>query len=104
VKNSVDFVPDKGGKIKVAKNNTNDSVLFTVEDNGAGIPSEKVDNLFKLFYQIDTSITRKHGGTGLGLASCKGIIEGHGGNIWIDRNYTRGISISFTLPIDTTNL
>jgi signal transduction histidine kinase len=105
VKNSVDFVPDKGGKItiKVEKGNPDDNVSFTVEDNGTGIPAEKADNLFKSFYQIDTTITRKHGGTGLGLAICKGIIEGHGGNIWIDKNYTVGTSIRFSLPIGGTN-
>ena len=58
-----------------------------------------MDNLFKTFYQVDTSLTRKHGGTGLGLVICKGIIESHGGKIWIDRNYTHGTSIKFTLPI-----
>jgi signal transduction histidine kinase len=105
VKNSVDFVPDKGGKItmNVSKNaNTND-MMFAIEDNGSGIPAEKVNSLFKSFYQIDTSATRKHGGTGLGLAICKGIIEGHGGKIWIDREYIGGTSITFTLPIASNN-
>jgi signal transduction histidine kinase len=90
VKNSVDFVSNTGGKItvKVAKSDIDDnSILFTIQDNGSWIPSEKVDNLFKSFYQIDTTATRKHGGTGLGLAICKGIIEGHGGKIWVDKEY-----------------
>lgn len=106
VKNSVDFVPDKTGKvtIRVAIDNTNDSILFSVQDNGAGIPSDKVDNLFKSFYQIDTTVRRKHGGTGLGLAICKGIIEGHGGKIWVDRNYTQGTSINFTLRMTDTSI
>ena len=51
------------------------NVTFTVEDNGIGIPLEKMDNLFKTFYQVDTTLARKHGGTGLGLVICKGIIE-----------------------------
>ena len=75
------------------------NVTFTVEDNGIGIPVDKMDNLFKTFYQVDTSLTRKHGGTGLGLVICKGIIENHGGRLWMDRNYTHGTSIKFTLPI-----
>lgn len=105
VKNSVDFVPNTGGKIsiKVAKSNVDDNVLFTILDNGPGIPPEKVGNLFKSFYQIDTSATRKHGGTGLGLAICKGIIEGHGGKIWVDKEYVGGTSISFSLPIGSSN-
>jgi signal transduction histidine kinase len=73
--------------------------MFTVEDNGTGIPVDKMDNLFKMFYQVDTSLARKHGGTGLGLVICKGIIEDHGGKIWIDRSYTHGTSIKFVLPI-----
>lgn len=112
VKNSVDFVPEKGGKItikteaaysKQTNNGNSNYVVFTIEDNGSGIPFEKIDNLFKKFYQIDTSAKRKHGGTGLGLAICKGIVEGHGGKIWVDTNYTQGTSIKFTLPIADTN-
>ena len=61
-----------------------------MEDNGIGIPSDRIDNVFKKFYQIDTSYSRKHGGTGLGLAICKGIIEAHGGLIWIDKSSSQG--------------
>ena len=101
VKNSVDFVPEKGGRIMIRAetDETSKNVTFTVEDNGIGIPLEKMDNLFKTFYQVDTTLSRKHGGTGLGLVICKGIIEDHGGKIWIDRDYTKGTSIKFTLPI-----
>jgi signal transduction histidine kinase len=72
--------------------------VFSVEDNGIGIPNQNANNLFKKFYQIDTSVTRKHGGTGLGLAICKGIVEAHDGRIWIDKNYTAGTAIRFTIP------
>jgi signal transduction histidine kinase len=101
VKNSVDFVPEKGGKIiiRAEADESYQNVIFTVEDNGIGIPLEKMDNLFKTFYQVDTTLARKHGGTGLGLVICKGIIEDHGGKIWIDRNFIGGTSIKFTLPI-----
>lgn len=105
VKNSVDFVPEKGGKITIRAeaDESHQNVIFTVEDNGIGIPLEKMDNLFKTFYQVDTTLARKHGGTGLGLVICKGIIESHGGKIWIDRNYTHGTSIKFTLPIASSD-
>lgn len=101
IKNSIDFVPDTNGKITLRverDQKENSKVIFTVEDNGIGIPPEKVDNLFKKFYQIDSSATRKHGGTGLGLVICKGIIEAHGGVIWIDKNYLKGAAVHFTLP------
>lgn len=98
-------MPSTGGKIaiKVGVNNSNDNVSFTVEDNGSGTQFEKMDNLFKTFYQIDTSIIRKHGGTGLGLAICKGIIEAHHGEIWIDKSYRGWTSITFSLPITHSN-
>ncbi|KAA2280372.1 sensor histidine kinase [Candidatus Nitrosocosmicus agrestis] len=114
IKNSIDFVPPKNGKIKIrveefenihhknldSRVNPKKFVLFSVEDNGPGVPTEKMDGMFKKFYQIDTSITRKHGGTGLGLAICKGIVESHGGQIWIEKSITGGASIKFTLPVD----
>lgn len=112
IKNSVDFVPEKGGRITIRteadySKQTNDGnsnyVVFTIEDNGSGIPFEKINNLFKKFYQVDTSTKRKHGGTGLGLAICKGIVEGHGGKIWVDTKHTQGTSIKFTLPVADSN-
>ena len=81
------------------KNKITRYMIFTVKDNGRGIPKDKVGNLFKKFYQIDTSATRKHSGTGLGLVICKGIVEAHGGKIWVDKNHKNGFSIKFTLPI-----
>ena len=101
IKNSIDFVPENCGKIIVKVEESKDGepmIQFTVEDNGIGIPLDKVDNLFKKFYQIDTSATRKHGGTGLGLVICKGIVEAHGGNMWIDKSYNNGLRVIFTLP------
>ena len=106
VKNSVDFVPETRGRItmRAETDEVAQNVMFTVEDNGIGIPVDKMDNLFKTFYQVDTSLARKHGGTGLGLVICKGIIEDHGGKIWIDKNYTHGTSIKFTIPIAGNDL
>ena len=78
-------------------------VQFSIEDNGIGIPVEKIDKLFEKFYQIDTTATRKHGGTGLGLAICRGIIEAHGGAIWVDKNFVNGTRILFTLPKENQN-
>jgi two-component system, OmpR family, sensor histidine kinase VicK len=99
IKNSIDFVPDNGsGKItvRIEKDNS-DKVTFTVEDNGIGIKPEKADKLFQKFYQIDTGVTRRHGGTGLGLVICRGIVETHGGKIWVDKTYKNGAAIKFTL-------
>jgi signal transduction histidine kinase len=108
IKNSIDFVPKKEGKIilrvdednQVMDINNNEMVsnlVFTVEDNGKGIPDDKIDSLFNKFYQMDSSATRKHSGTGLGLVICKGIIEAHGGKIWINKDSKVGTTVKFTL-------
>jgi signal transduction histidine kinase len=99
IKNALDFVPADTGRIILRVSKKEEKLFFSVEDNGPGIPLEKIDSLFKKFYQIDTSISRKHGGTGLGLAISKGIIEAHGGEIWVDRSYTAGAKFVFTLPL-----
>ena len=115
IKNSIDFVPQEKGTIIIKvvdydgtqdKSRVNESsispvenmTLFSIEDNGPGIPADKLDSIFKKFYQIDTSLTRKHGGTGLGLTICKGIVEGHGGIIWIDKSSNEGTVVKFMLP------
>ena len=98
VKNSVDFIPAKDGRITIRAEEHGSQVAIAVEDNGPGIPQDKVSSLFKKFYYIDTSATRKHGGSGLGLSICKGIVDAHGGTIWLDSSYKGGAAIRFTLP------
>ena len=78
-------------------NKEHKSVIFTVEDNGIAIQPENMELLFKKFYQIDAGLARNFGGTGLGLAICKGIIDSHGGKIWIDSSYRNGVSFRFSL-------
>ncbi|MFB5607491.1 MAG: ATP-binding protein, partial [Candidatus Nitrosomaritimum yanchengensis] len=99
VKNSVDFVPEKGGKISMGVKKSDEFAIFYVKDNGIGIPKEKQKHLFKKFYQVDTSHTRKHGGTGLGLVISKGFTEGLGGKIWCDSEVGHGTEFSFSIPI-----
>lgn len=99
VKNSIDFTPENIGKIKIVVEKNTDSYIFSVEDNGSGIPEEGRKNLFQKFYQIDASPTRKHGGTGLGLTICEGIVKAHGGRIWLDNEYTSGTRFKFTIPM-----
>lgn len=101
IKNAIDFVPPISGKITIIAElvNNNTMVQFSVEDNGTGIPYEKMDKLFHKFYQVDTSLIRKHGGSGLGLAICKGIVEAQGGTIWIDKGYREGAAFRFTIPL-----
>ncbi|MEB3342860.1 response regulator [Okeania sp.] len=74
-------------------------LIITVSDTGIGIPSDKLDSIFKSFEQGEGSIARKYGGTGLGLAITKQLVELHGGRIWVQSEVGVGSSFSFTLPI-----
>jgi PAS domain S-box-containing protein len=97
VLNSADFTNKKDGKIEIGARNEDDKVVFYVKDNGTGIPKGMQPDMFKKFFQADTSFTRKHLGTGLGLAVCKGIIESLGGEIWFESQSGIGTSFYFTL-------
>jgi len=103
--NAVDFVPNEKGRIEMRAESKDSKILFTVKDNGIGIPKEKQDRLFTQFYQLDTSATRKHGGSGLGLSICKGIVAAMGGEIWLDSDAGKGATFYFTIPrvIETTS-
>ncbi|MBM2820035.1 MAG: kdpD [Nitrosarchaeum sp.] len=97
ISNAVDFVPKEHGRIEMGTKKEGSKVIFYVKDNGIGIPNDKQDELFKKFYQVDTTATRKHGGTGLGLTICKGIVEGLGGEIWVESELGKGTTFYFSL-------
>jgi len=98
--NSADFTPLKTGKIEIGATSDGKLVQFHVKDNGIGIPTEMQPEMFKKFYQADTSPTRKHAGTGLGLVVCKGIVEALGGDIWFESESGKGTTFFFTIPIN----
>lgn len=72
------------------------SWLFTVSDNGIGIPQEFNDKVFVIFQRLHARDV--YTGTGIGLALCKKIVEHHGGSIWIDTSFTEGTRFCFTIP------
>jgi len=74
-----------------------DDILFTIKDNGTGIPPEEIDNIFDSFSQIDTALARKHGGAGLGLAICKSLVTKLGGKIWVKSELGKGTTFYFTI-------
>jgi PAS domain S-box-containing protein len=77
-------------------------VAVHVRDRGRGIPREKLPRLFKKFSQVHDDTGQKLSGSGLGLAICKGIVEAHGGRIWVDSaGEGQGSTFSFTLPVAT---
>lgn len=75
------------------------ALIFTVKDTGIGIPTEKLSQLFQKFSQIDTSITRQYGGTGLGLVISKQLCELMGGTIQVESTLGMGTTFTFTLQL-----
>lgn len=95
--NAMKFSPD-GGTISVAIHEQTDDILVTIKDEGIGVPKEKQEKIFERFYQVDGSARRRFGGTGIGLAIVKRIIDAHKGQIWVESEVGEGSIFSFTLP------
>lgn len=97
LKNSVESTT-VDGLIVVNVLNDEDIVTISVSDDGVGISQDRMNDLFKMFYQSDMSTTREKNGLGLGLYLCKKIIEAHGGTIWAKSGLGVGTTITFVLP------
>lgn len=78
-------------------NNGQLQVAFEVRDSGIGIPADKMERLFKAFSQVDSSTTRKYGGTGLGLVICDKLVTLMGGSIQVQSTMNEGSTFSFTI-------
>lgn len=96
--NAIKFSPEGGTVIVRAKHN-GIAAEIDVVDSGRGIPEEKRSQIFDRFQQVEPGDSRLNHGTGLGLAICRGIIEQHGGRIWVVRNPDSGSTFRFTLPL-----
>ena len=80
----------------------NYEIHFAVKDTGIGIPQDKMGRLFQSFSQIDSSTTRKYGGTGLGLVISKKLVEMMNGTIWVESEPGRGTTFHFTIEAEKT--
>jgi signal transduction histidine kinase/DNA-binding response OmpR family regulator len=96
--NACKFSPDRT-TITVTVQQTQDAMLISVADQGIGIPFEEHHRIFDRFYQIDGSTTRRYGGTGLGLAVAKEIVEAHGGRISLQSAPNQGSVFTISLPL-----
>ena len=101
ISNSINAVTkDRGLLIEIHAYKQNNKLIISIRDNGCGIPLEKQQELFKKFYQVDTSLRRRTGGTGLGLAISRGIMEKLGGSISIESDGKTGTTVHLTLPMN----
>lgn len=99
LKNAVKFT--NCGYIHLELTRQNEDLLFQVTDSGIGVREDKMDSLFKSYYQGDSSFTRKYGGSGLGLAICKLLVKKMNGSIGVKKNPYGGSIFWFTVPLKT---
>lgn len=99
LKNAVKFT--NCGYIHLELTRQNENLLFQVTDSGIGVSEDKMDSLFKSYYQGDSSFTRKYGGSGLGLAICKLLVKKMNGSIGVKKNPYGGSIFWFTVPLKT---
>lgn len=90
---------DKGKRIMLRAQRNGDEIMVSVTDEGIGIPKEHLGKIFSRFYRLESGAVRRRGGTGLGLAISKGIVEQHGGKIWVESEVGHGSTFSFTIPL-----
>ncbi len=101
--NAFKFTPDRGSVYVYARKAQDEGagryIEISVVDSGIGISEEDKEKLFKPFQQLDSSVSKKHQGTGLGLSLCRKIIELHGGKIWVESEKEKGSRFIFIIPI-----
>jgi signal transduction histidine kinase/DNA-binding response OmpR family regulator len=98
--NAVKYSPD-GGSITVrCRERGSQHVVIEVVDHGIGIPPEQVSRLFHKFQRVNTEKHMAISGTGLGLYICRLIVEGHGGQIWVESEAGKGSTFGLVLPLD----
>ena len=97
VGNAIKFTD--AGEVEVSARQIDDEILVAVRDTGAGIAREHRERIFDAFEQADGSMVRELGGTGLGLAVSRRLVELHGGEIFVSSKLGEGSTFSFTLPV-----
>jgi len=100
VDNAIKFTLS-GGRVKLWAEQVDRYVTVAVSDTGIGIPSDKFEEIFEPFHQLDGSPTRRRGGTGLGLALVKQIVSAHGASIQVESTENAGSTFRFDLPLAT---
>lgn len=97
INNAIKYTPENG-VIKIMTDYDEMGVVFTVEDNGIGIPKEDLPRIFERFYRVDKARSRELGGTGLGLSIVKQIVKLHKGEVSIESEVGKGTTVRVRLP------
>jgi signal transduction histidine kinase len=97
--NAFRFTPP-GGTVTVSAVQRGQVCEVSVADTGPGIPSEHLPYVFERFYRVDPARSREDGGTGIGLAIARSVVDAHGGRIWADSRVGEGSRFTFALPVD----
>lgn len=97
--NAIKYSPD-GGVITCTLIETHNNVIFSVRDQGLGIPKKDLNKIFERFYRVDKARSRAQGGTGLGLAISKEVMKAHGGDIWVTSEEGQGSAFYISLPYE----
>jgi signal transduction histidine kinase len=100
IRNAITFTRDNGHVMVVAESLPGYAKVSIVDD-GIGIPAKDLTRIFERFFQVETHMTRHHGGMGLGLSVAKVMVELHGGQIWVESIEGKGSNFSFLLPSST---
>ncbi len=95
--NGIKFTPSNGSVVVSVKREGENLVIVSVTDTGIGIPSSHLEDIFEPFHQLDSSTTRRYGGTGLGLSLVRQIIEAHGSMLEVQSTEGRGSTFKFPL-------
>lgn len=98
VRNAITFT-NEGGQVLVTVELVTGHVQVSVKDNGIGIPAADLSHIFERFFQVESHLTRRHTGMGLGLSVAKTMVELHGGRIWAESVEGKGSIFSFLLPL-----
>jgi len=87
-----------GSTVTIEAKSQDSELVISVADQGIGIPRENLGNVFDRMFNLEHRLTQESGGLGLGLALCKGLVEAHGGRIWVESELGKGSVFRLALP------
>jgi signal transduction histidine kinase len=96
--NALRYTPE-GGRISLSAHRVEADVEIRIKDSGPGVGSEELDKIFERFHRAEASRTREEGGSGLGFAIARSIVEKHNGRIWAESELGHGLTVIMRLPI-----